>query len=473
MRRFLTSLIAVAVCSLAGADQTRLSLYLLGSKVGSSSYASRSDTLDGVAVKRTDATTRLDAQLLGQSLSIHVDSTSWVSSEGRPIKMSFLMESAGRTQKLEADFGLTEATVHIDNSGSKSIKKLAIPKDAPIVDDPLTEMLNDKTAIGAKKAFFVLDPTTVSFIRNEATFKGASNAQVFGKPVAARLIEIVDPRATLNVFVDEKGDLVKADGPMGIEMIPEAAEKANATPPPTTPIDLAKISSIGTDVPIEDADHLSDLRLEVIGHDMSKVPSDDHQTTRKNMDGWIVDVHPPMLSVTPGLTISEANAEQSRWTKPSMDLPSDTPEFAALARKIVGNRKRVRDASLAIRKYVHATMHPNAGIGVVRNASEVLATKEGVCRDYAVLTATLLRAAGIPARVASGLEAFRGRFYYHAWAEAWDGKRWIGIDSTVPEDQISAGHVKLAGGSVEDAFTFPVLDKVTIKVLAQTHAAGP
>ncbi|MFX8601193.1 transglutaminase-like domain-containing protein, partial [Acinetobacter baumannii] len=70
--------------------------------------------------------------------------------------------------------------------------------------------------------------------------------------------------------------------------------------------------------------------------------------------------------------------------------------------------KSGKDAALSIRRYVHGIMQPNAGIGVVRDAREVLTTKEGVCRDYAVLTTTLLRAAGIPARLATGLEYANG-----------------------------------------------------------------
>ena len=110
-------------------------------------------------------------------------------------------------------------------------------------------------------------------------------------------------------------------------------------------------------------------------------------------------------------------------------------------------------------------MKANAGIGVLRDAGEVLKTKEGVCRDYAILTATIMRAAGIPTRLCSGLVNWDGSFYYHAWVEVWDGKRWLGMDSTVPYLQISATHVKLGDGNVEEAFTFTFLDKVKIEVL--------
>ena len=353
---------------------------------------------------------------------------------------------------------------------SVGICAAAVP-GAPIVDDPLTEMLTNKSKPGAALSFYVLDPTTVSFIKNVATLKGDSTTMVHGKAMPAQLVEIVDPRATLSVYVKASGELIKVDGPMGMEMYPEE-DTADGVLPPTTPIDLANVSSIATDVPITGPNELTGLKIRVTGHDMSNVPSDDHQTVTHDGQSWIVDVHPPRLYSSEGLTLAQAGAQMKRFTIPSLDIPSNDVRFRNLAREIVGGRTRVREASLAIKEYVRSTMHPNAGIGVVRNATEVLATKEGVCRDYAILTTTLLRAAGIPARLASGLESFNKRFYYHAWAEVWDGKRWWGIDSTVSERQISAAHVKLASGSVEEAFTFPVLDKVKIEVMNQRHAMG-
>jgi transglutaminase-like putative cysteine protease len=151
-----------------------------------------------------------------------------------------------------------------------------------------------------------------------------------------------------------------------------------------------------------------------------------------------------------------------------MHIPSSSTKFTQLAKSIVGDRTRVADAASAIQLWVNSQMKPNAGIGVLRDANDVLATKEGVCRDYAILTTTLLRAAGIPSRLASGLVNWDGTFYYHAWAEVWDGEKWLGIDSTTDQKQISAAHIKLGEGNVEEAFTFTFLEKAKITVLGSS-----
>ena len=69
-------------------------------------------------------------------------------------------------------------------------------------------------------------------------------------------------------------------------------------------------------------------------------------------------------------------------------------------------------------------------------------TKAGHCEYYATATVLLLRAAGVPARYATGFSAqeyskledayiVRVR-HAHAWASAWVDGRWVEIDTTPP-----------------------------------------
>lgn len=449
----------------AFAETTYLGLYLQGSKIGYSSYASGTDRLGDKAATRTDARTVMDTGLLGTQMRIEMTSTTWTTPKGAPMRMRFSMSSGGRTQKVDAVFNASTVVATIDNSGQKSKKTLKIP-GGRVVDDPLTLVVNGEMKAGATKSLYVLDPTTVSFIKNDVKLVGKSKADVQGKSVDATLVEIVDPRVTMKVYLSAKGDLVKADGPMGIEMLPVSRTVALGKSADYTPsVDLAFSTSLKTDKPLDNPGQLKNLKLRILGRDLSRVPSDEYQTVTPDGESWIVDVHPFQVSDGKGGAIGAARAQKPEWAKPSMNIPSASPRFTNLAKRIVGQKTDVQSAAFAIREYVYQNMRPNAGIGVLRDANEVLDTKEGVCRDYAILTTTLLRAAGIPARLASGLVNWDGTFYYHAWAEAWDGSHWIGIDSTSSDNQISAAHVKLGDGNVEEAFTFTFLDKVKLEVL--------
>lgn len=442
------------------AEESYLGLYLQGQKIGYVASKIGPGKLDGLSVSRSDSKTVMDMGLLGTPLRMVIDSSTW-SIKGRPVRMTFRQESAGRVQTMDARFVGTKVRIALDNSGAKSQRVLPLPK-GPIVDDPIT--LVQSSGVKGTKAFWVLDPTTASFIENSVRIVGPSVAVINGKNVPATLAEIVDPRATTKIYVDAKGGFVKAEAPMGIEMIPESKALAMKTTPGYTPnVDIAANTALKPTPPIENPGSLTELKLKFTGPDLSRLPTDEHQTVKREDGAWTVDVHPPKRDK--GVSIYAARQMKPQWAKPGLNIPSDKPQFQNLARQVVGSRKTVVEAADAVQNWVYAQMTPNAGIGVLRDAGEVLKTKEGVCRDYAVLTAAVLRAAGVPTRLASGLVSWDGTFYYHAWCEVWDGARWIGVDSTTADKQLAANHVKLSDGDVEKAFTFTFLDRAKVEVL--------
>jgi len=467
MRKTLALLILCVAAALAKAEEAWLGLYLQGSKIGYAYSALTDTTLNKAPVKKSETSTVMNTGLLGQSLSIKIDSTSWMDLKGRPILMKFDVQSAGREQKTDALFTSSDIHITVDNSGAKSSKVIAIPKDAKVVDDAVGALLVNGVKTGDQGYFYVLDPMTATLVKNRVTVQGKSQISVQGKQVTANKVEIYEPRATMYAYISDKGELVKVDGPMGIEMLPESKEQAlkesggavEASRP-----DLAYSTSLKPDRAIEDVDKLQELRLRITGHDLSALPSDAHQKVIGHGQTWVLDLHPDRFAAKPEPILRAAH-EKPVWIKPSFNIPSDSPTFQALAKKLMVGTTTVQAAAKRIQVFVHNTMTPNAGIGVLRDASEILKTKEGVCRDYAVLTATLLRAARVPTRVVSGLVYEDASFYYHAWVEVWDGLHWVGVDSTLPSGRVTAGHIKLAEGSVEDAFTFTFLDKVKVEVL--------
>ena len=441
------------------AEESYIGLYLKGQKIGYVASKVGPGRLDGVAISRSDSKTVMDMGLLGASMKMVIDSSTW-SAKGRPLRMLFRQESAGRVQTVDARFVGGKVRIAVDNSGEKSQKVLPLPS-GPVVDDPLTLM---QTSRVKTMTFWVLDPTTVSFRENSIRVVGPSTVDVKGRKVSAILTEVEDPMATTRFFLDAKGGFVKAEAPMGIEMLPEPKALAMKKTAGYTPaVDIAAATALRTTPPLENPGTLSGLRLKITGRDLSRLPSDEHQTVTKGDGFWTVDVHPAKRA--PGASIFAARQMKPEWAKPGLNIPSNRPQFVKLARQVVGGRKTVIEAADAVQAWVYAQMTPNAGIGNVRDAAEVLRTKEGVCRDYAVLTAAVLRAAGVPTRLASGLVTWDGTFYYHAWCEVWDGARWIGVDSTTPDAQLAANHVKLADGDVERAFTFTFLDRAKVEVL--------
>lgn len=440
--------------------------YLQKSKIGWQSVKTSNETKDGRQLERTESHTYMNLGLIGTDLKVKMNSVT-VTEKGRPLTMTFKNDSAGRFQNVSAVFGSNTVEVSVDNNGSKSKEILTIPNGGKIVDDPISEVAAGRLNPGQSSIFWVLDPTTISFIKNTVRNLGPKKVQIKDQMVSATLIEIEDPRVATSVYIGAKGDVLKISSAMGIEMLPVSKAEAliDTSVPGEAKPDLAEITSIKPDVALPDPERIKRLKIKLKTKDLSAIPSDSYQKVTKEGEFWVIDVHPANLKVAKSGLISSAKIQKPDWTKPTLLIPATSPKFVKLAKQIVGTRKDVLGAGLAIRRYVHQIMTPNAGIGVLRDANEVLAAKEGVCRDYAILTCTLSRAAGIPTRLASGLVNFDGNFYYHAWVEVWTGSDWIGLDSVSTNDQISATHIKLSEGNVKTAFNFTILGGATMKIL--------
>jgi transglutaminase-like putative cysteine protease len=96
------------------------------------------------------------------------------------------------------------------------------------------------------------------------------------------------------------------------------------------------------------------------------------------------------------------------------------------------------------------------------SAVEVAESRQGDCSEFAVLTAALCRAVGIPAQVAVGVAYVSGfgglqGFGGHAWTQAYvgadergQGGRWIGLDAAFKSGGrggYDPGHIALAVGN--------------------------
>jgi hypothetical protein len=443
--------------------ESYIGLYLQGSKIGYSSSVERPDTLNGKAVTRTDSLTLMDAELIGTSIKLRVDSKTWQGPTGGPQRMTFRLASGGLTQDVVANFREKDVVIDVDNIGKKTRTVLKKPLGGDIVDDPMPLVASGKLKAGKSQKFWILDPMTVSFIQNEVRVGGTTKIETANGTVNATLVEILDPRSSTKVYLSPKGDFIKAVSGIGIEMRPVTKAEALAKngEGAVTP-DLAEATRIVPVGLIPDARFVKSVKLEIKGRDLNGIPNDAHQSVTGVGETWTVAIHPVVMNRTRPL--SQLAITDDTWLQPSLHIPADSPRFKALAKRLVAKSKTIGEAADAIHNYVHARMRPNAGMGVLRNANQVLDSQEGVCRDYAILTATLFRAAGIPARLAGGMIYADDAFFYHAWTEIWDGSQWVGVDTTLPERQMSASHLKLADGNVDAAFAFTFLERATITV---------
>jgi hypothetical protein len=466
MRKLAGIVLCFALACLGAAEEW-IGIFINGTKVGYARYSESNTTFEGKPAKLTESLTAMDLGMLGTPMKLNILTRTW-SAGGKLLAIEAKSDSAGRTQNTLARFNGKKVDLTLNNSGEVTKRTIDVPTDLPVVDDALGAFLAMPNKKGASKSFYVLDPTTASFIKNGVEWVGPTTVTVNGKEVKANKVLLKDPRADTTVFVSDSGEFVRAEAPMGIEMLPVTKEVAlGKDEGKGGPVDLAESTKIVPTPTLKNPAKLRELAIEITGRDLSAVPSDKFQTVKVIEDGAAITIHPPRATDMKNPPVSALRSLNTRYLKPSLHIDSNHPRWKPIVKAATDGAKDFKTVVRRIHQYVFQRMKPNAGIGILRDAVEVYRSKEGVCRDYAILTGTLMRAAGIPTRVCSGLVSWDGSFYYHAWVEVYDGANWYPIDSTSPDLQVSAAHVKLAHGNVEEAFTFPFLGKVQVKVISQ------
>ena len=149
----------------------------------------------------------------------------------------------------------------------------------------------------------------------------------------------------------------------------------------------------------------------------------------------------------------------------------------------------MEEGALAIERYVKSRMRITADQGL-GTAKEVAQKLEGDCTEYAMLTAAMCRAEGVPARTAIGLiyadvQANPGGptspvLAFHMWTEAWVQGEWRALDSTIGQGGLGAMHLKISDQSWKNEVTaapllptLRVLGRINVEIVYAGHDPRP
>lgn len=470
MTKLLPRLLAVLLFAVSMtacfAQEVWMGIYMQGVKIGYTSYSVADGGTQPGASYTSSSMSVLDTSMLGAGLRMDISSSAEYTEEGSPLILTTTTESAGRTNIVVARFDDTQIHIEASFDGRKTTKTLPLPTDAPITDDPTNLTQGDEIPEpGTRYEMYTFDSNALVLLKVAVVFIGETTIEVNGQELEVFEVRIEDPRASTTMYIDAEGEMILGKGPMGMEMRAEPKEVAMDLTGNTTTVDLAQSSSIRPDRPIENYRSISSLKLQIEGVDLSHAPSDEHQTVVKEGDVWIVTIHPAAVEFGAAKPISVVGPSHREWTLAESRIPSDSEKFMSLAASIVGDETNTLIAADLLRDYVNGTVRANAGIGLMRDADEILESAEGVCRDHAVLLATLTRAANIPTRFVTGLTYGMGAFYYHMWVEVYTGEKWVAMDSTIPQAQVPAVHIKMRSGKLEDTMYSFLIDGARIKVI--------
>ena len=173
------------------------------------------------------------------------------------------------------------------------------------------------------------------------------------------------------------------------------------------------------------------------------------------------------VELSRGSASAPGDADDPRWRKSTGLIDSDSAEVRALLAEAKLNPESTRfDRANALRLLVSRHLRAKDLATAFGSASEAARTRGGDCTEHAVLLAALLRAEGIPSRLASGLVYVPDLggsgpgWGWHLWTQALvERDEWIDFDATVSGDgrgyhcaHLLVATSDLAGGATDPAF---------------------
>ncbi|MEO1731237.1 MAG: transglutaminase domain-containing protein [Pseudomonadota bacterium] len=185
-------------------------------------------------------------------------------------------------------------------------------------------------------------------------------------------------------------------------------------------------------------------RIEMLAELAGDIPTTPEQLVKQQGSGVQIDV-----CAQCGAGFANDPASLERWRQPSPWIQSDHPPIAKAAAR--GGKRDISDADkMRFLARIARQRLKDIDLNGHYSARSAWERRAGDCTEDAVLLAALARAAGIPARVASGLAYTRERYHGtrnafipHAWVIVYLDGQWRSYDMTTPEG-FGAGHIALS-----------------------------
>ena len=423
---------------------------------------------------------------LGNKVEIGLLSRTEENSEGRLLSVAYEMRASMLSTKSRAVIGNGQIEIQSE-AGGKSYTR-TIPYTGVLLGPEGVRRLSVEKIKGPGDhiEFQTFADETESVSPGGQTALAWETLSVEGREVRAlKVEETLEAAGVKSVsWLDERRESVRQEMPTPFgtaQIVPATREQALAAAGGgALPDEIYARSIIKTNIRLPRARTLDYLKLRITRRDPS---GEWPEFAGPNQKAGAVTAAtlelenrrpvPPAGARRP-VAVTEANRE---FLVPNAYIQSDDPELRKTALATIGSEADLWQASLKLRRWVSENMHFDLGIAFAPSR-ELFKNRRGTCVGYATLLATLLRAAGIPSRVAIGYVYALGMFGGHAWAEVLVGDTWIPLDAAIvgpgaaDPARFYLGRSSLygGGGSLTNGATQQLLGQIDVRILAY---AGP
>ena len=455
---------SASVRSQAVSDETEyFAVFMEGKKAG---HAIQARVVSDGKVTSSEEVS-ITVSRMGISMTVEMKETSIETAAGEPLGFeveqklgAMVMKIVGQVDK-QGQVNLTTTSM-----GTEQKSTLQWPQGAVMTEGLRLLTLKQGLEEGALYFAKVFSPGILQAVHAQIRIGPKQSVDLLGRVVALRQIT-----TTLNMpgageivstsYVDEDLRVQKSITPVAgiqVEMVACAKEFAMGR---NDVVELIDKMFLASPEPLDNPGAAKSItyHLAPTGDvpDLT-IPSSDNQKVQQFKDGRVIVTVEPVAAPA-GVKFPYKGGDQAvlEATKPTRFLQSDHEQLIDLARRAVGDTQDAAEAVKRIEAFVAEYIeNRNLSVGYA-SAAEVAASKQGDCSEFAVLTAAMCRAVGIPARVVVGVAYVRDfgghqGFGGHAWAQAYVGDKWVGLDAAFKgagRGGYDAGHIALAVGDGE------------------------
>jgi len=348
--------------------------------------------------------------------------------------------------------------------GTGNDNSYKIPVDSPpILITSLSHILRGQELIkGRNFQIQYFDPATLSNNIMTINVMGEDSIEFKGEVIKTIRLEMETLGHNFSMWMDGNSDILKEEGIMGLSMLRTTAEDAPSNINKSGGTDFYDLSSIPVDYNFMDPGYIDYLKLEIIGEvDLPQWA----RGGRQILNGNILEIRQEEFPVKSDYLLPyNKTTSFNKYLFPEPFMESSHPDIIKKTNMILKGENDPLKAAMKILLWVYEKLEKKPVISIP-DALTVLNTMEGDCNEHSILLTALLRSAGIPARSVAGITFNNGKFYYHAWVEAYIGK-WISMDSVFNQMPVDATHVKLSQGDISNQIEIiRLFGKIKIKVL--------
>lgn len=439
-----------------------LAVFMEGKKVG---HCVHTRAVEGQQVTTTERVS-ITISRMGIPLTIEMTSTSVETPDGKPLRFEAIQLLGAVTMKtvgVVKDDGVVD--VVSSQFGVEQKSTMPWPQGALMSEGLRLLTMEKGLKPGLEYSANVFDPSVMAGMAAKISIKDKKEVDLLG-----RVVKLTEVLTTMSVpgsgdvvttsYVDDEMETLKTTVPMAgmvIEMVDCPKEFALGK---NDVLDLIDKMFVKSPEPIENVHSTTAITYTLDPGKVADfaVPTTDNQKATRTPDGKVVlEVRPVAAPAGGEFPYKGNDPALLEATKPTRFLQSDNEKVIALARKAVGDAKDAAEAARRIEAFVAEYIDDKSLSVGYASAAEVLESRQGDCSEFAVLTAALCRAVGIPSQVVVGVayvQEWGGQqgFGGHAWAQAWINGKWVGLDAAFKSGGrggYDAGHIALAVGNGE------------------------